>query len=47
MNAEQSAGYVTGRSVEAGYNAKTKVQAYDIRVQNVTPDVTLAPPASP
>ncbi len=37
----QAAGYVSGRSVEAGYNSKADVQAYDIRVQNMTPDVTL------
>ena len=39
--AEQTAGYQTGRSVETGYNSKADVQAYDIRVQNMTPDVTL------
>jgi peptidoglycan/xylan/chitin deacetylase (PgdA/CDA1 family) len=40
IDKEQAAGYATGRSVEAGFNSKADVQAYDIRVQNMTPDVS-------
>ena len=40
--AEQAAGYRSGRSVEEGYNSKLDLELYDIRVQNMTPDTTLA-----
>ncbi len=40
--AEEAAGYRSGRSVEEGYNSKHDLEPYDIRVQNMTPDTTLA-----
>jgi peptidoglycan/xylan/chitin deacetylase (PgdA/CDA1 family) len=40
--AEQAAGYRSGRSVEEGYNSKLDLELYDIRVQNMTPQTTLA-----
>jgi peptidoglycan/xylan/chitin deacetylase (PgdA/CDA1 family) len=33
--AEQSAGYLTGRSVEEGYNSRLDTQPFDLRVQNI------------
>ena len=33
--AEQAAGYLTGRSVEEGYNSRLDTQPYDLRVQNI------------
>ena len=33
--AEQAAGYVSGRSVEEGYNSRLDTQPYDLRVQNI------------
>ncbi len=33
--AEKTAGYVSGRSVEEGYNTKLDLEPYDIRVQNI------------
>ena len=40
--AEKTAGYVSGRSTEAGYNNPGSFEPYDIQVQNMTPSVTLA-----
>jgi len=33
--AEQAAGYLSGRSVEEGYNSRLDTQPYDLRVQNI------------
>ena len=38
----EAAGYRSGRSVEEGYNSTLDLELYDIRVQNMTPDTTLA-----
>ena len=38
--AEEAAGYRSGRSVDEGYNSKLDLEAYDIRVQNMTPGTT-------
>ena len=40
--AEQSAGYVTGRSVEEGYISKLDLSPYDLRVQNILSTTTVA-----
>ncbi len=39
---EKAAGYVSGRSTEAGYNNPGSFEPYDIQVQNMTPSVTMA-----
>ena len=39
---EEAAGYRSGRSVEEGYNSKLDLELFDIRVQNMTPDTTVA-----
>jgi peptidoglycan/xylan/chitin deacetylase (PgdA/CDA1 family) len=39
---EEAAGYRSGRSVEEGYNSKLDLELFDIRVQNITPDTTVA-----
>ena len=38
----KAAGYTSGRSVEEGYNSQLDLSPYDIRVQNMTPSVSLA-----
>lgn len=40
--ATQAAGYTSGRSVEEGYNSKVGFEPFDIRVQNMTSNTTLA-----
>jgi peptidoglycan/xylan/chitin deacetylase (PgdA/CDA1 family)/antitoxin (DNA-binding transcriptional repressor) of toxin-antitoxin stability system len=39
--AAKAAGYVTGRSTEAGYNNPGSFEPYDIQVQNMTPSTTI------
>lgn len=40
--AGEAAGYRSGRSVEEGYNSMLDLELFDIRVQNVTRDTTVA-----
>jgi peptidoglycan/xylan/chitin deacetylase (PgdA/CDA1 family) len=42
IEAEKAAGYRSGRSVEEGYNSKLDLELFDIRVQNITWDTTVA-----